>query len=155
MQMSAHSDFGRERFTGFFAGRFFYVTHHAGYVWNQKFSNQKNAAMGYVKRAENGCEVRFRRFRGALCPMILLPLFLFFYAVCLAAFLLNGMLEVQSLGNTMLICLALVGGTLAIILPLETFFESLTEESVLGRQTLLALLEDPQDPDFDGKENNS
>lgn len=152
MQMSAHSDFGGMRFTGFFAGRFFYVTHHAGYEWNRKYSNQKNAAMGYVKQTENGCEVRFLRFRGALCPMEALPLFLGCYIVGLAIFLLSGILEVLSLGLTMLICLAAVCVLFAIVVPIKTFFESLTEESELGRQALLALLNDPQNPDFEGKE---
>lgn len=144
-QMSAHSDFGGKRFTGFFAGRFFYVTHHAGYEWNRRYTNQKNAAMGYVKQGENGCEVRFLRFRGAMCPLVWAPLFLLFYAIFAAIFLYVGMWELYGIG-ALLIPLGILVAIFAFALPLETFFESLTEESEQGRQLLLSLLYDPRDP---------
>lgn len=144
-QMSAHSDFGGKRFTGFFAGRFFYVTHHAGYEWNRRYTNQKNAAMGYVKQVENGCEVRFLRFRGAMCPLVWAPLFLLFYAIETAIFLYVGMWELYGIG-ALLIPLGILVAIFAFALPLETFFESLTEESEQGRQLLLSLLYDPRDP---------
>ena len=43
-QMSGHFQFGVERYTGFFFRNCFYVTHHAGFEWNRKITNQKNAA---------------------------------------------------------------------------------------------------------------
>ncbi len=144
--MSAHSEFGAERFTGFFAGRFFYVTHHCGYEWNRKITNQKNAAFGYVKESENGCEVHFIRFRGAFCPMVFLPLFLVLYAASVALFLYVGLQEFYGIGGILLISLAIAGPILAISLPIATFWECLTEKSENGRRLLLSMLRDPTNP---------
>lgn len=138
--MSPHTDFGVERFTGFFLGSCFYVTHHADFEWNRKYTNQKNAAIGYVKQTENGCEVRFLRFRGMLCPMIFLPYFLILEAIAVMYFL-SGQAAQDGIVAPVLYPLVIVA------LPLiETFFESLTEESETGRRMLLSLLCNPSDP---------
>lgn len=138
--MSAHSEFGVERFTGFFAGRFFYVTRHSRFEWNRKFTNQKNAALGYVKKTENGCQVRFIRFRGMLCPMIFLPLLLFCLAASLLIFAWDGLSEYYSIA----LLLAII--CIAVYAPLETLFECMTAESEKGRRILLSFLKDPADP---------
>lgn len=138
--MSSHTDFGVERFTGFFLGSCFYVTHHAGFEWNRKYTNQKNAAMGYVKQTENGCEVRFLRFRGMLCPMIFLPYFLILEAIVVMYFL-SGQAAQDGIVAPVLYTLVIVA--LALI---ETFFEGLYEESGTGRRMLLSLLHAPSDP---------
>ena len=75
-RMSGHFELGQERFTGFFLGRLFYVTHHAGYEWNRRITNEKSAALGYVKKVETGCEVHCIRFRGMLCPLQFIPFYL-------------------------------------------------------------------------------
>ena len=72
-RMGSRLDIWSERFTGILMGRFFYVTHHAGYEWNRRITNKKNAALGYVKETENGCEIRFLHFQGVLCPQYLIP----------------------------------------------------------------------------------
>lgn len=144
--MSAHTEFGTERFTGFFAGRFFYVTRHSGFEWNRKITNQKNAALGYVKQAATGSEVRFIRFRGAFCPMVFLPLFLFFYVAYVVMFLYIGLQEFYGIGSILLISLGLTAPVFAIYLPFETFMESLTEKSEEGHRILLSFLKDPADP---------
>ncbi len=145
-KMSGHMEWGSKRFTGFFLGSCFYVTHHAGFEWNRRYTNQKNAALGYVKQTETGSEVHFVRFRGAMCPMVFLPLFLLFYGVFSAMFFYIGMQELYGIGGALLIPLGIVVIPFAIALPLETFFECMTDESEKGRRLLLSMLCDPSDP---------
>lgn len=136
-KMSPSSEFGQQRFTGFFAGSCFYVTHHAGYHWNQKFTNQKNAAMGFVKDTENGCQVHFITFRGMFCPLqflsacLLLPL----VSLCLYAF------ECIPVKQSILLGFILI----LIFTPIWTLLEAITEESEAGHWLLLSLLRDPSE----------
>ena len=135
-RMGSRFSFGAERFTGFFMGRFFLVTHHAGYEWNRRITNQKNAALGYVKRTENGCESRFFHFQGMLCPQYLLV-----YLLCFTAYLVITWPVLAEITGVLI-------GTILIIVgmpPVITFFESLTEGSMEGRKSLLGLLFDPSD----------
>lgn len=145
-RMSDHTDFGVERFTGFFLSSCFYVTHHAGYEWNRKYTNQKNAALGYVKSAENGCEVHFIRFRGAMCPAVFLPMFLIAYVCFFALFCYSGLTAEYGIGTSSLISLGIIGIPFAIAVPITTFFECMTEKSEEGRKCLISLLYDPCDP---------
>ena len=80
MRMSGHFDH-HERFTGFFLGSFFHITHHAEYEWDRRYKSPKNAAVGYIKQTADGCEVRFFLARGLLCPAQFLGFFLFFCVV--------------------------------------------------------------------------
>lgn len=144
--MSAHTEFGVERFTGFFLGPWFYVTHHGDYQWNRKITCQKNAALGRVKQTENGCKIHFLRFRGPLCPMVILSLFLFGVVVAVVSGACVGLMEELGIGPSLLVCLAVVGISLAMILPVATLFESMTAESEDGRRMLLSLLHDPVHP---------
>lgn len=141
-QMDGHFDFGTERFTGFFCGSYFYVTHHAGYEWNRRYTNQKNAAMGYVRETEEGCEVRFVRFRGLLCPAQFLFTLLLMALCTVFIMLTEGFWEPKAL----LIGLGISVAVTIISAPIATLIESLTERSEEGRRILLAFLIDPEDP---------
>ena len=140
--MGYHFDLGSERFTGFFAGSFFYVTHHAGYEWNRRYSNQKNAAMGYVKKNEAGCEVHFLRFRGTMCPLVFLPLFLFMGLLLSFSALVNRLWH----GYAHLLIWGIAFAVTAITAPISALMESMTERGEDGRRSLLSILMDPTDP---------
>lgn len=132
--MEGHFELGCERFTGFFIGNCFYVTHHAGYEWNRRITNQKNAAMGYVKECEGGCHVHFLRFNGALCPIVFLN------------WMLLATLFVLVSGTTTIGQACLFYGCFLVAAPISALFESFTQDSIEGRRSLLSLLIDPNDP---------
>ena len=138
--MSSHFEFGCERFTGFFLGRLFYVTYHSGYEWNRRITNQKNAAMGYVKRTDDGCEVRFMRFRGGFCPLVFLPTYLFLL-ICILFFHSENMYSPDDFKFVLIASHVII----AITVSVSTFIESLTTRSEDGRRTLLSMLIDPYD----------
>ena len=139
-QMSGHFKFGVERYTGFFFRNCFYVTHHAGFEWNRKITNQKNAAMGFVKPEENGCSIHFVRFRGLLCPLHFISTFLTVLPLSIIMAISRGnQLSPDVMFN---ICVAVM----VIFSPISTLIESFTEKSDIGRRTLLSLLKDPADP---------
>ena len=135
-RMGSHAALWSERFTGIFLGRLFYVTHHAGYEWNRQITNQKNAALGYVKKAEHGSEIRFLLFQSVLCPQYLVPCLLilggFFW----------GTWPVWIEYPVMLIVNILI---ILVTFLLTTVFETTTDGSIEGRKTLLGLLADPAD----------
>lgn len=140
--MGSFSAFGDERFTGFTVGKWFYVTHHAGYEWNRKYTNQKNAALGYVEQTHDGSRVRFVCFKGALCPaqfLFLWTVVVAFYAIALLA---AGIL----LPEAFVLAIALITVVIVVSALIGTFFESLTERSEEGRRCLIAHLLDPADP---------
>lgn len=141
--MSGHFEFGNERYTGFFLGRYFCVTHHAAYEWNRKYTNQKNCAVGHVRPAETGCEVRFIRFKGALCPPQFLGMLLIMFVLSLFMFL--GQAGEFHIGLVAISAAISLGSTL-FAAPLATLFESFTHESEEGRKILIALLMTPDDP---------
>jgi hypothetical protein len=134
-EMSGHFELGVERLTGFFLGSCFYVTYHSGFEWNRKYTNQKNAAMGYVKSTAEGCEIRFLRFRGAMCPLVFLPL--------LIVMILLGPLPG---GDDFFLNLKISVIATFIAAPILTIFECCTEESEQGRRRLLSFLKDPAEP---------
>lgn len=134
--------FGVERFTGFIVGKWFYITHHAGFEWNRRYTNQKNAAFGYVCETGDGCRIRFIRFKGALCP----GQFLFIWLLVVVGMVLTMLAEGVSSFDTVAVVLGICTGATFVGALLETFFESLTERSEEGRRCLLAHLIDPSDP---------
>ena len=138
--MSGHFEFGCERFTGFFLGRLFYVTYHSGYEFNRRITNQKNAAMGYVKQTEAGCEVRFLRFRGGFCPLVFLPAYLLFLG-CVLLLHAENMYSPDDFKFVLIASHVII----AISVAVSTFIESLTTGSEDGRRTLLSMLIDPYD----------
>lgn len=141
-QMSGHFELGAERFTGFFLGRCFHITHHAGHEMNRRYTNEKNAAVGYVRKTDEGCELRFVLFKGLLCPaqfLVWLCLVALFYIFMM---LFNGITDPDTLWlGAGIGCAAII-----LLLPIATFFESLTARSEEGRRILLAFLIDPADP---------
>ena len=136
-QMGSFMDFASDRFTGRFLGRFFYVTHHSGYEWNRRITNEKNGAIGYVRSHEDGCEVCFIRLKGMFC----FGQFLFILLITVIAI---AALTLQ-LGFWDPSFLWFLPAALAIG-AMYTLFESLTERSQEGRHILNALLLDPSDP---------
>ena len=140
-QMSGHLELGAERYTGFFIGPWFHITHHAGHEWNRKITNQKNAAVGYVRKTDDGCELRFMLFKGMLCPAQFIFWLCVFAAICVL-YTISGIAAVADFWPSMIIAL----GIGILLLPIATLMESLTEQSQEGRKILLALLLDPDDP---------
>lgn len=134
--MSSSLELGMERFTGFFLGRLFYVTHHCCYEWDRQINNPKNAALGFVKASATGCDVHFITFRGAMCPLVFLPLLL----CMLAMGIVNGTpdnIEVSTI-------IALV--VTVLFAPISAFIESTTIRSEDAKRALLSMLVDPTDP---------
>ena len=146
-QMGASTDFGCERFTGWFLGPLFSVTHHSGWEWNQRYSNVKNSAIGYVKETESGCEVRFLHTKGLLYPSGLIMI----YGI---SFLLYLFWELQKyVGMTVQSPKMLDAGffwfaaVLFLVVVLgEAFIESFTEDSQEGAESLLSCMKDPGNP---------
>ena len=135
-RMGSRLAWGAERFTGCFLGRLFYVTHHAGYEWNRRITNQKNAALGFVKKTKSGSEIRFLTFQSMLCPPLLIPYLLIAGLYLFATFPVMK----AHLPAFLLSVLILIG-----MPPVVTFFESITDGSIEGRKHLLGLLVDPSD----------
>lgn len=139
-KMGSPFSFFNERFTGCFLGSFFYVTHHAEYQWDRRFSNPKNAVLGYVRSADDGCRIRFVSFRGLLCPgQFLMTLLLCFLAGTIVIWY-NNAFDFISLPLLFGLILAFV----AISAPISALFESMTERSEEGCNTLLSILYDPK-----------
>ena len=141
MRMSGHFEH-HERFTGFFFGPCFHITHHAEYEWDRRYSSPKNAAVGYVRETDDGCEIRFFLARGLLCPAHFLGFFLFFAVVLISMLPWRGILAEVGLPIAIGICF------IATLFPalISALFEGATDRSWEGRRALLALLEDPTDP---------
>jgi hypothetical protein len=141
MDMGPFFALGSERFTGFTAGHWFYVTHHAGYEHFRKITNQKNAALGYLVETSEGCQVKFIRFKGLLCPtqFLLSCVFILFIAALFLILNHNFATDIVSIISIIL------AGVIVIGAPLEAFQESMTERSEIGEKCLMALLYDPID----------
>jgi hypothetical protein len=140
--MSSHFALGQERFTGFFIGNLFYVTYHSGREWNHKITNQKNAAVGFLKKAKDGCDVHFIRFRGLLCPTQFLLYWLLVALVALLGGFQGEVWNEEAMRNNLIF----VSIFMAIYAPIYTLFESATDASEEGRRVLLSCLLDPTDP---------
>ncbi len=143
-QMEGHFEFGKERFTGFFLGRAFSVTHHCGAEWNRKITNEKNTAVGFVRESADGCIVSFIRLRGLLSPPLFLACFAFVFLLMMLGLLAQGQPEgvlPQILGFSAVFSLILT----AVCGVVSAFMECLTEAGQEGRKILNALLLDPSD----------
>ena len=134
--MSSSLDLGQERFTGFFLGRLFYVTHHCHYEWDREIKNPKNAALGFVQTSVTGSDVHFLTFRGALCPLIFLPLLL----LMLTIGIIKGIPD--QMGMNAIIAFVIT----VIYAPIDALIESATMRSEDGQRALLSMLTDPTDP---------
>ncbi len=135
--MGGHFSFGQDRFTGFFLGNLFTVTHHSAYEWNRRVSNEKCTALGFVKKTPEGCQVKCICLRALLAPtQFLFWLLILWFSTGLASltadislWLMIGLIEFA---------------VLAIAAPLSAFFESLTEQGQAGMNYLLQFLSDPK-----------
>lgn len=141
-RMDSVSNFGTERFTGFHIGKFFYVIHHSEYQYDRRFTNPKNAALGYVKDTENGCEISFLKFKGILCPS---QFFLYYIITILLGIIIYGIKLVNEL-SLAVVLLAIYTPLFILIGSVYAFIESMTDRSMDGEAALLALLEDPDNP---------
>ena len=141
-QMQGHFDFGQERFTGFFLGRFFSVTYHSGYEWNRRISNQKDTAIGYVKKTEDGCQVRCIRLKEMMAPTQFLLIYGFMLLLLLGSMFLHG---IQDFSIFLLMAL-ITFGVLLVCAPITAVIGSCTEQGEIGRKTMISFLLDPSDP---------
>ena len=73
--MGSPTDFGVERFTGIMFGKFFCISHHCSYEWKNRYTCQKNTAIGIVKDNNDGCDVQFFVTHGNLRPQWLIPVY--------------------------------------------------------------------------------
>lgn len=64
--------FCSERVVGIAIYRFFSVAYYAPREWNRRISGECNRAIGYVKKADDGCEIHFIRSSGMFSPLWLI-----------------------------------------------------------------------------------
>ncbi|MBQ8580089.1 MAG: hypothetical protein IJ448_05290 [Oscillospiraceae bacterium] len=140
-EMGSFAALGHERFTGLFLGRLFCVTYHSGYEWNRRISNQKNTALGYVCKNDDGCRVHYMHLKGLFSP----PTFFLTGLLMTLALLAKFASDLTDLPSLWLIP-ALAFGATAIAAPIATLIESCTEKSREGAAILKAFLKDPSDP---------
>lgn len=129
--------FGEERFTGIFLGRFFSVTFHSGYEWNQRITNEKHRAIGFVCPAETGTKVYCIRLAGMTNPLSLLGI----YAFGVAFFMISG-LPLKEIGNALLMSLIVT----LVLAGWSAFTSSVTEKGIRGSEIMTRFLTDPTDP---------
>lgn len=141
-QMQGHFQFGAERYTGFFLGNIFCVTYHSGYEWNRRITSEKNCALGFIRKTEDGCTVHCFRTKGMLCP----PQFLLYFLMCTICLALVTAGDIPFLRTYPLLYPVLGLGISAVVAPIESFFESISERSYEGGKILIAFLIDPADP---------
>lgn len=136
-------DFWSERFTGFVIGKCFCVTHHCDNEWNRRINGETNTAVGYVKKAEDGCEVRFFTVRGELRPQGLFLLICF--QILLLAF--YHAFEIFSIDPSVIPILA---GAIFVISLLAAGISAIlswaTENGQAGYRSLISLVLDPANP---------
>ena len=140
--MDSHFAFGQERFTGFFLGRLFSVTYHSGHEWNRRINNQKDSAIGYVKKTDDGCEVRCIRLKEMMAPTQFIFTYCLELLICFIASCLYGMWDF-----TMFLQMSLIMfGLLLVIAPITAVIGSCTEQGEINRKTMISFLLDPSDP---------
>ncbi len=139
-RMGGHMELGCERFTGFFLGCWFTVTHHSGYEWNRRISNVKNTAIGYVRSDGQGSYVHYIHLRGLLAPTQIL---FYFLAVGFPMGLIG--LVGAGLEGAVIILVCYLAAVL-IAAPISALVECLVDASEDGRRQVQALLLDPVDP---------
>ena len=133
--MESFTDFGMERFTGIIIGRFFSITYHSGHEFNQRITNEKHRAIGFVRPYEDGTEVKCIRLAGLTNPLSLISVYLLFV---LLTFLLEG--AELAFSPIMLT----ISAVLTLVVALGTAFtDSITERGQEGSKTLTAFLIDP------------
>ena len=136
-QMSGFTEFGIERFTGIFVGRFFSVTYHSGHEFNRRITNEKHRAIGFVKPDENGTMISCIRLAGMTNPLSLIGIFSLFFLFTL----LKAGFETALMPELVLIDVAFT----LIVALVTAFTDSITERGQEGSKILTAFLIDPAD----------
>lgn len=136
-QMSGFTEFGIERFTGIFIGRFFSVTYHSGHEFNRRITNEKHRAIGFIKPDDKGTMVSCIRLAGLTNPLSLIGIFAF----CFLIVLLRGGFEVAIMPQMLMVNVAIT----LITALLTAFTDSITERGQEGSKILTAFLIDPAD----------
>lgn len=126
------------RYTGCFIGPCFYVTHHCYTEWNRKITGEMNNAIGFIRKAENGCRVYFLHTAGILNPFHFLLYFLISFGLI---YLKLGTGTNPSLQASVILLIA-VAFTIFIGL-FSALQDSLTENGIDGADRLYAFLSDP------------
>ena len=130
---------GTERITGIAFGRFFSITHHAGYEINRRITNERNNAIGYIKKTPEGVQVRYWRTKGITTPQALLFWIPVNFLLSLLSCRENGMYEPW-------VAVLLTLGLTLFVSAGSAFCDSLTERGKLGEMEVYGLLYDPSDP---------
>ncbi len=147
-RMGGHFEFGRERYTGFFLGKAFSITHHSGAEWNRRITNEKNTAVGFVRETEDGCSVFFIRCKGLLSPPLFLTTFGIMFLILLVGALVQtavGTITLQVFLKAAGLCAVICFAVTLVSALCSAFAESLTQAGQEGRRILNALLLDPTD----------
>lgn len=136
--------FGEERFRGVVIGNFFSITHHAGHEWNRRITDEKNAALGFVRRSESGSDIRFILFKGMMCPGSFLTLLavssvLIFFKIALSN-------DSDMCPSDVLLIFGLIFALCVLFSIISALIEGFTDKSCEGQRKLLARLIDPTDP---------
>ena len=135
--MGGFFEFGSERFTGFFIGRFFSITYHSGHEFNRRITNEKHRAIGFARPYEGGTKISCIRLAGLTNPLSLIGLFSFCFLICLF----RGGLDL-ALMPEMMFANAVVTLIAALV---SAFVCSITERGQEGSRMLTAFLIDPVD----------
>lgn len=131
------TDFGCERFTGFVFWRFFSITHHAGHEFNRRITNERNSAVGYVKKTPEGAQVRCIRLKGWTTPQAILLSFLMSLPVCALA---------SSFSLSLGLILQIAVGFTVFMAVVTALCDSMTENGEWGAKEIYALIVDPTNP---------
>jgi hypothetical protein len=131
-QMESWFSFGEARFTGVVLGNFFYITHHAGFEWNRRITNEKTRAIGFVTRHSEGCEVKTVILRGYLDPVSLAWMYLLWLGVLWLGGISGPTIYMSAVGIT------LVTGVISAV---QCWFTERGRESL---DELLSLLYNPE-----------
>ena len=123
-----------ERYSGFFIGPLFCITHHSYWEWNRRITGEMNNAIGFLTKTDEGCRVRFIHTTGILSPFYLIAYFLLFMLVSLFYELPAGAEW----------AMVLIGGVATLVFAVcSAISDALTENGIRGGDTLYALMEDP------------
>lgn len=127
--------FGGQRFTGFVIGRFFSITHHAGFEFNRKYTNERNSAVGFVQKTEYGSCVRYIPLKGWTTPQALIP----FFSLLFIPFYFTNTFDLGAAALHSLAITALMAVSSAIV-------DSVTENGQRGEMEIFGLMYDPANP---------
>ncbi len=139
-KMENFRNFWDERFTGYFIGPVFFITHHCHIEWNRKITGERNNAIGFLRKSEGGCRVYFVHTTGLVSPTSLL----FWFAFVWAAFYVVGFLKGFSLPQEEWWVYPVISAVIMLITAIgSAISDALTENGIRGANTLLEFMLDP------------